>query len=442
LIKTTKENEILQLNPEVYENLWIIVDAAKSSLREYQVSLLEKIGRDFPPEFILKKRYPLEEIKQIFNLAICSEDENTIITALCWFPIVDVNEGRLAAQKHIEHSNQNVRAEAICALGWCGNKKDIALLKKLSQRGLIPLLKVEIFISLLRLGYEKALGPCIDLLETTSEREMINLVSGLSTLLGQYDFSSMHSKLENLAGEANSAELREEISDFFLLTNREVANGVISILDGSDIEHQKKLLPFFSHNDKFIRYFALSKLGGGDYPNKNKMPKTTPASRIFKSILCLTRDNNEEVRAEAVSVLGDWKRIEDIECCASMLSDTEEIVRVNSLYALGEIGNVKALPYLFSFEKKITSPLERVRFCQACIRLGERSFFAEWLSFLAHEDATIRSNIAGGVWSIIQPEWQSSILEALEKAMAIETHNNTYQDLKAAIGVTVELGLR
>ncbi|KZN68234.1 hypothetical protein N473_07355 [Pseudoalteromonas luteoviolacea CPMOR-1] len=145
-----------------------------------------------------------------------------------------------------------------------------------------------------------------------------------------------------------------------------------------------------------------------------------PPQQVFDKVVTLVED--EEVRSEAIRVLGDWEYINSIELIAKHLNDHSELVRLDAIYALGEIRGNDALELLEQISMEQCSEVEKVRLYQSLIRCGRSELIEKWLYFLNSSDALVRANVAGRTWSVCDSNSHAVINSALEVARNKETH--------------------
>ena len=421
------------LNSDNYENFLEILDADLSISLEWRILLFEKIGHCFLPTFFVPHKYPLEKVINLFSKVYSSNNETEIITALSFFSYIDLKIARELALRLLDHSNVEVRAEAICSLGYCQDKDDVNLLWKLLNLEGNNLILSEIYVSLLRLGDLNIIQKFDDFLNIKDEKAISEFIVGLTTLIDNHNFLSLVPRLKMIEKTCKLKVLKDDISDFFLFQNRKDIKLLIEKLTITNELDVKELLNYFSHQDAFVRFIAIEKFGGGDYPNKNILPKNPPNKMVFEEIRKLYSDDNADVRAEVLSVLSDWKKSEDVGIFINSLNDEAEIVRICGIYAFGEVGNVSLLPSLLDQKNKIRTSLEKVRFYQACIRLGQGEYFNDWLCFLEDNEEMVRLNVVGGVWSIINEKNRDELISKLKKRLLIETHLNVFNEIERVL---------
>jgi HEAT repeat protein len=186
------------------------------------------------------------------------------------------------------------------------------------------------------------------------------------------------------------------------------------------------------NSDEDIRFRALTNIGSGSKPNKKTMPNKPP-QQVFDKVVALIDDGDDEVRAEAISVLGDWEYANSIDLISKHLHDNSELVRLDAIYALGEIGGEKAVEQLNLLVHEDCSEIEKTRLYQALIRCGYDEFFDLWLKGLESSDALVRANVAGGVWSIWSNELNTTLESKLKNARNNETHISVLNEIDDAL---------
>jgi len=415
-------SEIMELSNNYFDNLAIVIEHCSASDLEIRLTALEKLADEFPPSMFVSKYYPRDEVFNLYRNAIKSDSHDEVTEAFAAVTEIDCSLAREMCLRNLNHRNTEVREEVICCLGYVGVESDSELLTSLMENESNELLKVAAFNSLVRLGHDELLNTDKINLSKLNIDACVSILENLCSLTDRYDLAKTYRTIFNLIGNLNNDAINEELFDLKLRIDKEAIFNVIQAIFSHYKIDWEKVIELLENSDSDIRFKALNNIGSGSKPNKKAMP-SKPPKQVFDKIVLLVEDNDDEVRAEAISVLGDWEYIESIDLIAEHLHDESELVRLDAIYALGEIGGKKALQYLNELNIKEYSEVEKARLYQAFIRCGRKEFFETWIKCLKSNDALVRANVAGGVWSI----WNSDFHTTLESELAIAKDKETHK---------------
>ena len=418
-----------QLSAYQFENIEKLIMLFKKGDEDVRVAVLNRISDEFSPDKFINHYYPVKEVTEIFLESLDSNSENELTEALCCLPEINADLARDSALKLLIHPSECVREEALCILGYVGKDEDEFLLDRYINFDENEILSIASFISLLRLGHNKYYSMCENIISKASEETLCELLTGLCTQVEQYDFSNIIPMFEKRVLVNDSEELELEINDFKFYIEKFVRKAEIVTLDLGNQTGVERLLSFFEHQDKDVRFAAISRFGAGLKPRKNLMASKPPSEYVFNHIKDMINDTDDEIRSEVLSILGDWKRNQDIEFIVQSIEDDSELVRIDAIYALGDVGDESALKYIDNYLNSQRSTLEKIRYFNTCLRLGKDEHFEEWLSFLSNSNAVIRENIAGSVWNIVTPARVLQLRKALEQAKKKEPYVFVYDEI-------------
>ncbi|MBF7075001.1 HEAT repeat domain-containing protein [Glaciecola sp. MH2013] len=426
-----KPNQILDLCPHKFDNLETLLSLYECNDLRVRLAVLDKISSDFNPERFVQKSYPFNSVIDLFKRAVTSVDVDEITEGLSGLTYIDKKLARVHSLNMLAHSDLAIREEAVCCLGYIGEDVDKKLLMSLLDGDTNELLVVNALASLLRLGQTELISKIEVIASTFGEKPLISLLECLYTLADHYDFTPIIPYLRARVQSSYNSELLVELEDFELNVTR---NKLFAELEGLNPSNQvdlERILSFFNNTDASVRFRALGLLGTGAKPNKKDLPDIQYP--FLNHIKMLVTDECEDVRAEAICILGDRKDISSVFLIGECLVDKSELVRLDALYALGEIGDEGSLAQLNAYNYEKGSDLEKVRYLQARIRLGDSSYFGTWLEFLNHENGLVRANVAGGVWSLWKVEWNMLLKKKLNEAIQIEPFVYVFNEIKDAL---------
>jgi HEAT repeat protein len=243
----------------------------------------------------------------------------------------------------------------------------------------------------------------------------------LCTLTERFDLAKAYQLISKSLISLNNEAIRDELTDLkYRIDKQATMNEIKAIFSGDNIDW-KIIIELMESFDSDIRFRALTSIGSGSKPKKKAL-LNKPPQQVFDKVVALADDEDEEVRAEAISVLGDWEYNKSIDLISKCLHDDSELVRLDAIYALGEIQGNAALEQLEQLSMEKCSEVEKVRLYQSLIRCGRCELLEKWLYFLKSNDALVRANVAGGVWSVFNSNSNAIINTALEVARNKETH--------------------
>lgn len=426
-------DEISDLSPEVYRNLIDLLGNFESKELKIRLAILEKISTDFLPERFQSEYYPVQPVKAVFVKALESDNVDEVTEALSGLTYIDQSLARTYSRKLLKHPDLRVEEESVDCLGYVGDSDDINTLYNILTTEGNDVLKASAYASLLRLGEASLFAKVEDIIDAVNDEALKNLLEAFCTLVDRYDFSNILNKLVERVASSGSPLLGAELDDLKNIIDRDRSLNKLDDLDPWNKDDMDLILSFFDHGNIDVRFKALNLFGADSKPNKRVLPRQMPNKYVLEKIKELIHDSSDEVRSEVLSILGDWKDSESILLIGECLNDDSELVRLDAIYALGEIGEKEALDELKRFKFREGSDLEKVRYLQARIRLGDESFFEEWLSYLYHDDAMVRANVAGGIWSIWKMKWNSQIEKHIQDVLRNEPFVYVYNELNDAL---------
>jgi len=422
-----------QLSANQFESIEKLIVLFKKGNEDVRVAVLNRISDEFSPDKFISHYYPIKEVIEIFLVSLNSDSEDEQTEALCCLPEINADLARESALNLLTHSSECVREEALCILGYVGKDEEELLLHKYINFDDNEVLSIAAFISLLRLGYKKYYYMCENIIKAASEEVLCELLTGLCSQVEQYDFNNIIPLLEKRVLDYDSEKLASELEDFKFYIEKFVRKTEIIALDLGNNTDVERLLSFFEHQDKDVRFAAVSRFGAGVKPKKNLMNSKPPSESVFDYIKKMINDTDDEIRSEVLSILGDWKRNQDIEFIVQNIEDNSELVRIDAMYALGDVGDKIALKYIDNYLNNQRSTLEKVRYFNTLLRLDKGEYFEEWLSFLSNNNALIRENIAGSIWSIVTPDRVLQLIKVLEQAKKKESYVFVYNEINDAL---------
>lgn len=426
-----KPNEILDLCPHKFDNLETLLSLYECNDLRVRLAVLDKISSDFNPERFVQKSYPLNSVVDLFIRAVTSVDIDEITEGLSGLTYIDKKLARVHSLNMLAHSDLAIREEAICCLGYVGEDADKKLLMSLLDGETNELLVVNALASLLRLGQSELIGKIEEITSTIGDKSLISLLECLYTLADRYDFTAIIPYLRARVQSSYIPEFQAELEDFQLNVTKYKLFAELEGLNPTNQVDLERILSFFNNTDASVRFKALSLLGAGAKPNKKDLPEIRYP--FLNHIKMLVTDVCEDVRAEAISILGDRKDFSSVFLIGECLVDESELVRLDALYSLGDIGGKGAFTQLSAFNYEKGSDLEKVRYLQTRVRLGDSSYFSTWLEFLNHENGLVRANVAGGVWSLWKVEWNMLLKKKLNEAIQIEPFVYVFDEIKDAL---------
>ncbi|TMS83083.1 HEAT repeat domain-containing protein [Pseudoalteromonas sp. S554] len=420
-IRLLSPQEIRDLSSNLYENLGTVIEHCSANDLKIRLAALEKLADDFPPSTFISKYYPRNEVFELFRNAIKSDVNEEVCEALSAVTEIDNAFARDLCIQNIYHHDLDIREEAVCCLGYVATENDSKTLSSFMENESCDLIKVAAFNSLLRLGHDELL--LLDRIDPSqlSIEACVSVLENLCTLTDRYDLSKAFQSISSRIANLGCKEINDELYDLKYRIDKEVVLNEIETIFSSDKVDWKRVIELMKNSDCDIRFRALSGIGSGSKPFKKTMPQKPP-QQVFDKVVALAGDEDEEVRAEAISVLGDWEYIKSIDLISKHLHDDSELVRLDAIYALGEIQGHDALEKLEQLSMEQCSEVEKVRLYQSLIRCGRRELLEKWLYFLKSNDALVRANVAGGTWSVCNSDSNAVINSALEVARNKETH--------------------
>ena len=420
-IKLLTPQEIRDLSSNLYDNLITVIEHCSANDLEIRLAALEKLADDFPPSTFFSKYYPTNEVFELFRKAIKSDVSEEVCEAISAVTEIDNAFARDLCIQNINHQDLEVREEAICCLGYVGTENDSETLISLMENESCDLLKVAAFNSLLRLGHDELLSMDKISLSQLSIEACVSILENLCTLTDRYDLSKTFQSISSRIANMSCEEINDELTDLKYRIDKEAILNEIETIFSSDKIDWNRAIELMESSDSDVRFRALTNIGSGSKPTKKTMP-SKPPQQVFDKIKSLVNDEDDEVRAEAISVLGDWECVESISLIAKHLHDSSELVRLDAIYALGEIQGDEVVEQLNQVDIEKCSEVEKTRLYQAHMRCGREEFLEKWLKCLKSNDALVRANVAGGVWSVWSSNAHNAIKSELEIARDKETH--------------------
>jgi HEAT repeat protein len=113
----------------------------------------------------------------------------------------------------------------------------------------------------------------------------------------------------------------------------------------------RTLLGLLKHESAWVRSNALLVLG--------RNLTTTDAPYALEPLLAATRDEDDVVRNNAVGAIARLRTPESIEALAALFDDPYPRIRIRAVVALGEIGDLEAVPSLVPLLDSSSKPLVR-----------------------------------------------------------------------------------
>jgi HEAT repeat protein len=416
-----RASEIKELSNNFFENLGVVIAHCKEEDLETRLAALEKLADDFAPSAFVAKYYPLEEVFDLYRQATESNTCDEVVEAIAAVTEIDSSFARKICIENRGHQDVDIREEAICCLGYVGIASDSKLLTELIENESNDILKVAAFNSLLRLGHDELLTMDKIDLSQLSIQACVSVLENLCTLTERFDLAKAYQLISKSLISLNNEAIRDELTDLkYRIDKQATMNEIKAIFSGDNIDW-KIIIELMESSDSDIRFRALTSIGSGSKPKKKAL-LNKPPQQVFDKVVALADDEDEEVRAEAISVLGDWEYNKSIDLISKCLHDDSELVRLDAIYALGEIQGNAALEQLEQLSMEKCSEVEKVRLYQSLIRCGRCELLEKWLYFLKSNDALVRANVAGGVWSVFNSNSNAIINTALEVARNKETH--------------------
>ena len=425
--------EIKELSNNFFKNLRTVIYHCTVDDLETRLAALEKLADDFSPSEFVAKYYPQEKVFNIYRKATKSNDCDEVVEAISAATNIDCSLAREICINNLEHPDVKIREEAICCLGYVGDDRDSKVLTSILENERNDILKSSAFNSLIRLGYKELLT--FDRLDLSqlSVQGLISIIENLYTLVEQYDLQESFQFISNIVADLENEELNNELLDLKRRINKDVIFREIDRIFSHEKIDWQKVIVLMSNADKDIRFKALANIGSGTKPYKRALPNKPPQLVFDKVVSLVDEDEDDEVRAEGISVLGDWEYRESIELISRHLHDDSELVRLDAIYALGEIQGNEVVEQLQKLNIATCSDIEKVRLYQSLIRCGHLDLLDKWLRFLKSEDALVRANVAGGVWSVWNTTYHLAIEFELEIAKDKETHIYVLNEIDDAL---------
>jgi len=426
-------DDIEELSDNHFENLSKLIALCSTENTSVRIAALKKLADDFPTAKFVPEHYPLKEIIRVFCNSVDSDDNEEVVEAIAGLTEIDASVARQVCIDNLDHSNIEVREEAICCLGYVGVERDNLVLTNILENETIDLLCIAAFNSLLRLGSSELLTLGLINFSQLSDKAWVSFIENLCTLTSRYDLQSVYAQIEKQVCSLNSEEVRREFFDFEQSIRKEKYLKRISALTSEEEPDWLEVVGLMEDPDSDIRFSAINLLGAGSKPNKKPLPSSRPPQFVFDKVKKLMEDEDEQVRAEAICVLGDWKDFTCLGQIGNCLFDESELVRLDAIYTLGEIRGKEALKHLELFDFNKSSEIERTRYYQAMIRLGCYKYFDKWLKYLRSADALVRANVAGGVWSVWSPSFHDKLKSAIDTARNRETFQYVLDEINDAL---------
>ncbi|MDK2596817.1 HEAT repeat domain-containing protein [Pseudoalteromonas obscura] len=427
-----RPSEIKELSNNFFENLGTVIDHCTVRDLETRLVALEKLADDFSPSEFVARYYPIEEIFDVYRHATESNICDEVVEAIAAVTEIDCSFARDICVDNLQHQDIDVREEAISCLGYVGVASDSKLLTDLMESESNDTLKAAAFNSLLRLGHDELLTmDKIDISQLSIEA-CISVLENLCTLTERFDLAKTYQFVSKSLISLNNEAINNELADLkYRIEKQETINEIAEMFSGDNIDWGV-IIQLMENLDSDIRFRVLTRIGSGSKPNKKAMPNRPP-QQVFDKVVALADDEDEEVRAEAISVLGDWEYNKSIDLISKCLHDDSELVRLDAIYALGEIQGDEVITQLSQLDIEKCSEIEKTRLYQALIRCGRKEFLEKWLKYLKSKDALVRANVAGGVWSVWNPNSHTIIESELEIAKNKETHTFVLAEIDDAL---------
>jgi HEAT repeat protein len=181
------------------------------------------------------------------------------------------------------------------------------------------------------------------------------------------------------------------------------------------------LIELTENYDDEIRYYALESLKGYD------------GEDVFEAIVRNLKDSDELVRISVVEAIGDLNEIKGLEHLYEALTDKEEIVRGYAAEGIGKIGKAASIPILEKHLKYETSSLSKLGFFVGLYLLGERKYLTLMLALLKDPSYRVRCAVANSVVDLLNQENVNLIKQSLLSALNNEQTNAARSSLQGAL---------